>query len=99
LAENPTGQALADLIQKEQDILAKEVRWLQDKAWKAHRRAGERMEHRNKTQNTLRQRISLLKAALAEAAPLQPKDKIAAGERRGLLGVGFENMMRSWVMK
>jgi len=24
---------------------------------------------------------------------------IAAGERRGLLGVGFENMMRSWVMK
>jgi len=24
---------------------------------------------------------------------------IAAGERRGSLGVGFENMMRSWVMK
>jgi len=24
---------------------------------------------------------------------------IAAGERPGLLGVGFENMMRSWVMK
>jgi len=24
---------------------------------------------------------------------------VAAGERRGLLGVGFENMMRSWVMK
>ena len=24
---------------------------------------------------------------------------IAAGERRGLLGVGFENMMRSWVMR
>ena len=24
---------------------------------------------------------------------------IAAGERRGLLGVGFKNMMRSWVMK
>ena len=23
----------------------------------------------------------------------------AAGERRGLLGVGFENMMRFWVMK
>jgi len=22
---------------------------------------------------------------------------VAAGERRGLLGVGFENMMRSWV--
>jgi len=24
---------------------------------------------------------------------------VAAGERHGLLGVGFENMMRSWVMK
>ena len=24
---------------------------------------------------------------------------VAAGKRRGLLGVGFENMMRSWVMK
>jgi len=24
---------------------------------------------------------------------------VAAEERRGLLGVGFENMMRSWVMK
>ena len=24
---------------------------------------------------------------------------VTAGERRGLLGVGFENMMRSWVMK
>jgi len=24
---------------------------------------------------------------------------IAVGERCGLLGVGFENMMRSWVMK
>ena len=24
---------------------------------------------------------------------------VAAGERRGLVGVGFENMMRSWVMK
>ena len=23
---------------------------------------------------------------------------VAAGERRGLLWVGFENMMRSWVM-
>ena len=23
---------------------------------------------------------------------------VAAGERRGLLGAGFENMMRSWVM-
>jgi len=42
LGENPTGQALADLIWKEQEILAKEVTWLQDKAWKARRRAGER---------------------------------------------------------
>jgi len=24
---------------------------------------------------------------------------VVAGERRGSLGVGFENMMRSWVMK
>ena len=24
---------------------------------------------------------------------------VAAGERRGLLGMGFENMMRFWVMK
>ena len=24
---------------------------------------------------------------------------VAAGERRGLLGGGFENMMRSWVKK
>jgi len=24
---------------------------------------------------------------------------VAAGERRGLRGVGFENMMRSWVKK
>jgi len=24
---------------------------------------------------------------------------VAAGERRGLLGVGFENMMCSWAMK
>ena len=42
LDENLTGQALADLIHREQKILAKEVRWLQDKAWKARRRAGER---------------------------------------------------------
>ena len=41
---NPTGQALVDLIHKEQKILAKEVRWLQDKAWIEHRRAGERKE-------------------------------------------------------
>ena len=24
---------------------------------------------------------------------------VAAGERRGLLGVGFDNMIRSWVLK
>ena len=53
LNENPTGQALADLIHKEQKILAKEVRWLQDKAWKARKRASERREHRNKNQNSL----------------------------------------------
>ena len=67
LEVNPTGQALADLIHKEQQILANEVRWLQDKAWKARRRAGERKEHRNKTQNTLLKRISLLTTALAES--------------------------------
>jgi len=76
LVENPTGQALADLIHKEQEILAKEVRWLQDKAWKARRQEGERKEHMNKTQNTLRQRISILKAVLTETAPLQLKDRI-----------------------
>jgi len=58
LDENPTGQALADLIHKEQKNLAKEVRWLQDKAWKARRRAGERKEHRNETQNNPLKRIS-----------------------------------------
>jgi len=52
LDENPTGQTLADLIHKEPKILAKEVRWLQDKAWKARRRAGERKEDRNKAQNS-----------------------------------------------
>ena len=31
LDENSTGQALADLIHKEPKIVAKEVRWLQDK--------------------------------------------------------------------
>jgi len=70
LVENPTGQALADLIHKEPKILAKEVRWLRDKAWKARRRAGERKEHRNQTQNTLLKRIFLLKAALTETTPL-----------------------------
>ena len=48
LDETPTGQALADLIHKEQKIPAKEVRWLQDKAWKARKRASERREHRSK---------------------------------------------------
>jgi len=89
LTETPTGQALADLIQKQQEIVAKEVRWLQDKAWKTRRRAGERKEHRNKNQNTLRHRISLLKAALAEAAPLQPKDKIKGATQRAMQGLGF----------
>jgi len=89
LDENPTGQALADLIQKEQKILAKEVRWLQDKARKARRRAGERREHRNKTQNTLLKRISLLTAALTETAPLQPKDRIKGATRRAMQGLGF----------
>ena len=90
--ENPTGQALADLIHKEQKILAKEVRWLQDKAWKARRRAGERREHRNKTQNTLLKRISLLTAAHTETAPLQPKDRIKGATRRAMQGLGFLNL-------
>jgi len=89
LIKNPTGQALADLIHKEQEILAKEVRWLQDKAWKARRRAGERKERRNKSQNTLRQRISLLKTALTQTAPLQPKDKIKGATRKDMKGLGF----------
>ena len=89
MVENPTGQALADLIHKEQKILAKEVRWLQDKAWKARRRAGERREHRNKTQNTLLKRISLLTAALMETAPLQPKDRIKGATRKAMQGLGF----------
>jgi len=89
LIKNPTGQALADLIHKEQEILAKEVKWLQDKAWKARRRVGERKEHRNKTQNTLQQRISLLKAALTQTAPLQPKDKIEGATRTAMQGLGF----------
>jgi len=89
LVENPTNQALADRIHKEPKILAKEVRWLQDKAWKARRRAGERKEHRNKTQNTLLKRISLLKAALTETAPLQPKDRIKGATRKAMQGLGF----------
>jgi len=89
LDENPTGQALADLIHKEQKILAKEVRWLQDKAWKARRRAGERRENRNKTQHTLLKRISLLTVALTDTAPLQPKDRIKGATRRAMQGLGF----------
>jgi len=89
LSKNPTGQALADLIHTEPEFLAKEVRWLQDKAWKARRRAGERKEHRNQTQNTLRQRISLLKTALRETAPLQPKDKIKGATRKAMQDLGF----------
>ena len=65
------------------------MRWLQDKAWKARRRAGERKEHRNKTQNNLRQRISLLKAALAEAELPQAKDKINGATRKSMRGLGF----------
>jgi len=93
LDENPTGQALADLIHKEQKILAKEVRWLQDKAWKARRRAGERREHRNKTQNTLLKRISLLSAALTETAPLQPRDRIKGATRRAMQELGFFHLL------
>ena len=89
LDENPTGQALADLIHIEQKILAKEVRWLQDKAWKTRRRAGERREHRNKTQNSLLKRISLITAALSEMAPLQPKDRIKGATKRVMQGLGF----------
>jgi len=44
LTETLTGQVLADLIHKEQEVLAIEVRWLQDKSWKVRRRAGERIE-------------------------------------------------------
>jgi len=87
--ENQTGQALADLIYKEPKILTKEVRWLQDKAWKARRRAGERREHRNKTQNTLLKMISLQTAALSETAPLQPQDKIKGATKRAMQGLGF----------
>jgi len=89
LVENPTGQALADLIHKEHKILAKEVRRLQDKAWKARRRAGERREHRNKTQNTLLKWISLLTAALTETAPLQPKDRIKGATSKAMQGLEF----------
>jgi len=80
---------LADLIHKEQNILAKEVRWLQDKAWKARRRAGERREYRNKTQSTLLKRISLLTTALSETAPLQPQDRIKGAKKRAMQGLGF----------
>jgi len=69
--------------------LAKEVRWLQDKAWKVRRRAGERREQRNKTQNTLLKGISLLTAALSETAPLQPEDRIKGATKRAMQGLGF----------
>jgi len=96
LVENPTGQALADLIHKEQKILAKEVRWLQDKAWKARRRAGERREHRNKTQNTLLKRISLLTGVLTEMAPLQPKDRIKGATKKAIQGLGFLHLRHTF---
>jgi len=79
LDENPTGQALSDLIHKEQFFLAKEVRI----------RAGERKEHTNKTQNTLLKRISLLKAALAETTPKQLRDEIKGATRKAMQGLGF----------
>jgi len=53
-------------------------------AWKARRRAGERKEHRNKTQNTLLKRISLLKAALTETTPKQPRDEIKGATRKAM---------------
>ena len=87
---------MADLIHKEQKILSKEVRWLQDKAWKARRRAGERREHRNKTQNSLLKRISLLTAALMETAPLQPKDKIKGATRKAMQGLGFLHLQTTF---
>jgi len=87
--ENLTGQALSDLVHKDQFFLAKEVRWLQDKAWKARRRAGERKEHRNKTQNTLLKRISLLIAALTETTPKQPREEIKGATRKAMQGLGF----------
>jgi len=65
------------------------VRWLQDKAWKARRRAGERREHRNKTQNTLLKRMSLLTVALTKTAPLQPKDRIKGATRKAIQGWRF----------
>jgi len=69
--------------------LTKEDRWLQDKAWKARQRAGERKEHRNKTQNTLLKRISLLTIALSETAPLQPQDMIKGATKKAMQGLGF----------
>jgi len=69
--------------------LAKEVRWLQDKAWKARRRARERKEHRSKTQNTLLKRISLITTALSETTPLQPQDRIKGATKKALQGLGF----------
>ena len=69
--------------------MAKEVRRLPDKAWKAQRRAGERKEHRNKTQNTLLKRISLLNAALMETTRQQPRDEIKGATRKAMQGLGF----------
>jgi len=96
LDDNPTGQALADLIHKEQKILTKEVRWLQDKAWKARRKAGERKEYRNKTQNTLLKRISLLTTALSETAPLQPQDRMKGATKKAMQGLGFLHLQTTF---
>jgi len=46
-------------------------------------------EHRKKTQNTMRQRISLLKAKLTGTALLQPKDKIKGASQKSMQGLGF----------
>jgi len=60
-----------------------------DKACKARRRAGERKELRNKIQNTLLKRISLLKAALTETTPQQPRDEIKGATRKAMQGLEF----------
>jgi len=46
-------------------------------------------KHRNKTQNTLLKRISLLKAALTETTPKQPRDEIKGATRKAMQGLGF----------
>jgi len=98
LKENSTGQALANLVQREQEILAKEVRWLQDIAWKVRRRAESGRNTGTKTKNS-RQRISLLKAILAKAELPQPQDKIRGATRKAMRGVGFPHYLKSTIQK